>query len=62
MKDWAHQEMLRLLRALTPSERMQMVVRAIDASRQIDEAAQLRLSRELESKSLPDVTQSPLDR
>ncbi len=45
-KDWAHEEMLRLLGRLTPSERLQMVIRAVDDGRQIHEAAMLRLNRE----------------
>jgi hypothetical protein len=45
-KDWAHREMLRLLDRLSPAERLQMVVRAVDMGREIHEAAIKRLSSE----------------
>jgi len=48
-KDWAHREMMRLLDRLTPAERLQMVVRAVDAGRQIHEAAMLRLAQDADS-------------
>jgi len=49
-KDWTHREMLRLLKRLTPADRLQMVVNAVDAGSQIHEAAMQRLSQELASK------------
>jgi hypothetical protein len=48
--EWAHQEMLRLLRRLTPGQRLEMVVRATDAGREIHEAAMARLARDKAAK------------
>lgn len=47
--EWAHQEMLRLLRQLTPSQRMQMVLRLSDAGREIQAAAMKRLEQDRNS-------------
>jgi hypothetical protein len=43
--EWAHHEMVRRLRRLTPTERIQMVIEHIEFGRQMKVAQQERLSK-----------------
>lgn len=47
--EWAHREMVRLLRGKTPSERLEMVFDRVDTGREIDRLAKLRLSEREDS-------------
>ena len=44
--DWAHREMLNRLRAMTPEERLRIVVDRMEAGRRIHRAAMLRVAED----------------
>jgi hypothetical protein len=49
-KDWAHREIMRMLRKLTPDQRVRMVANLVNMGRQIHEGAMARLAQSGETK------------
>ena len=41
--EWAHREMVRRLRAMTPEERLRLVIARVEVGRQIDRLAKGRI-------------------